>query len=211
MKPKFLALLLSGLMISACQAQPVPVIPQEEEPETQVQESEVQVEELTLIERSDQLLTSIQEADFDALAMALSEEGELLLSWDSSLTAEDPNLSQQEIRTALSNEGGPYVWGVAPSGENVEMPLENFLRRYVQEPNFLNRGQKESFEGTSPERPGSSLDNTEDFFEGETVVVEYYIAPSTEDGLDWQNLRFVYLKTADGYDLVALTRDNWAP
>ncbi len=154
------------------------------------------------------ILKAIKSGDIKRLASMVAPEG-VILSPDVHIDPEkDVRLKPEELLKAWE-ENKAFVWGYeAGSGRPIEMGIRDFFKKYLYDRDYLNAPKVAVNERLGR---GSTKDNVKEVFP-DAVFVEFHF-PGTEKngGMDWSSLRVVMRKYGEGWNVVAIVRDNWTP
>lgn len=110
----------------------------------------------------------------------------------------------------LLNEPTNFIWRTFPgSGEVIELPYSSYHDRFVYNKDFLNEAEVALNEGLGE---GAMINNLNEVYPKETHdFVEYHVAGSDPNGMDWGSLRLVFEKIGEDYALVGIIHDQWTP
>jgi hypothetical protein len=121
------------------------------------------------------------------------------------------NLASNQVFTAsqvaeFKMDNDIYVWGVYDGvGNPIELEPGEYVDRFVYNRDFLNAGTVAVDEIV---KTGNSLENVTDIFP-DARFVDFYVKPTSRDGLDWASLRLGFEQYNDVWMLSFVIHSEW--
>ena len=188
----------------------IPEIPEEIEVEEDVDanpEPEVDIDsvEATAIEAAEAIIDAISTQNEEVLEAAANEDG---VRFSPSAFV---NVSADTVVTPTGFNGffadsTESTWGNhAGSGDPIVLTNQDYWNEFVYPRDFISEGTvgEDIRQATS-----STIDNSGDVYPGATIV-EYYIPPTEEGGLDWSSLRLALEQNGSDWFLSGVMMDLW--
>ena len=99
-----------------------------------------------------------------------------------------------------------YTWGSYDgSGAPIALTYTEYVKKFVTDKDYLAKSDV-SYDKTLAK--GNTIDNAATVYPNGHII-EYYSAPTTQDGLDWSALRLAFEKDGDNWYIVGVIHNQW--
>jgi hypothetical protein len=164
------------------------------------------IDSLLLLQTHD-AMQAFKNKDYDALAaMVHPDSGVRFSPYAYVDTTSDKKVTADWIRAQAKKE--KVLWGtVDPTDEPINMTLENYIRRYVYDADFV---KPENIKINQFIGGGNTLNNLQEIYPGCNFTESHFSGFEKKyEGMDWRSLRLIF-KMKDGkYYLVGVVHDEW--
>lgn len=178
-----------------------------ESPASKVTQPAINIEQ-HLLQLSDELMTYLQQQDFDKFIEHVDPVDGALFSFFADFGNPEgyggPYITLK--RKQLENSEAEYIWGYDESGKAFEMTFPQYVNDFLLKRHGHNIIYTTiSFNDTSYDN--ASMKNTIHEYYPDAKYVEYYSPPLDENGQLFQAIRFVYQERDGRWYLIGIARD----
>ena len=177
-------------------------------PATQAPPELDQTDNALLLERAEEVLAALKQADYPTLSTLVHPEKGVTLTPYSTVAADyDRTMTPKEV-AALASDTSTYVWGVKDgSGTPIRATCQDYFKRYVYNADYT---QAPQIGVDTILMQGNALENAASAYE-EGRFVEFHfpgLDPRME-GYDWCSLKLVLEAYGNQWFLVGLIHSEW--
>ncbi|TFB15102.1 hypothetical protein E3U55_12685 [Filobacillus milosensis] len=157
-------------------------------------------------QQADEVINHIAQKNTEDLSKMVHEEKGLLFSPYVNISEQAQVFNLEQVDNFL-NDSKTYTWGTQDgSGKPIELTPADYFEEYIYDRDYKNADEVLYDENKTR---GTMKNNINEVFPN-SKVVEYYIEPSEEGGMDWNSLNLVFQENSEGeWKLVAIVHDQW--
>lgn len=175
----------------------------------EVENGEMEEAHLSLKESANEVLKALASYSFDDLIPFTTEKKEIIFSPYLTFTKEDAAcLSPQALKENKANNAVLY-WGIQDgTGDEINMTVENYFKRYVNRGDYLSKEAEIIENGIKIE--GNSINVISDIFPN-AEYISYYLPHDENDAaeMSWKTIVLVFERVNNELKLNAVVNHEW--